>query len=250
VNDQSPAGESPFRDRPPVGEDLALEALRDGELEILGRMPWSSNATFLVDVHHEEVELQGVYKPGRGERPLWDFPDGLFRREAAAYELSSAMGWDLVPPTVVRDGPLGEGSVQLFIPCDFDEHYFHILEDPSRHHTLQRLCAFDVVVNSTDRKGGHCLLDHHGSIWAIDNGLTFHAEFKLRTVIWEWAGDEIPDDIVEDLVKLFETGAPESVGEILRADECEALAFRTRSLVETRRFPTDPSGRRFPWPLI
>lgn len=219
-------------------------------MTVLGRMPWSSNATFLVDVEHDDLDIQGVYKPGRGERPLWDFPSGLYHREAATYELSATMGWGLVPPTVVREGPMGEGSLQLFVPCDFDEHYFRILEDPVHHHTLQRLCAFDVVVNSTDRKGGHCLIDHEGSIWAIDNGLTFHTEFKLRTVIWDWAGDDIPSDIVDDLCELLERGLPASLETTLRPDERDAAIIRARSLVETRRFPTDPTGRRYPWPLV
>jgi uncharacterized repeat protein (TIGR03843 family) len=242
--------ESPFRERPPIDDETAIEALREGQLEVLGRMPWSSNGTYLVDVDHGEVALQGVYKPARGERPLWDFPTGLYTREAAAYELSVALGWDLVPPTIVRDGPLGEGSVQLFVPCNFDETFFDLVDERQHHHTLQRLCAFDVVANSTDRKAGHCLIDAQGSVWAIDNGLTFHTEFKLRTVIWHWAGDNIPGDIIADLAELLDEGVPDMVGATLRRDECEALAFRARSLVETGLFPTDPSGRRYPWPLI
>ncbi len=241
---------TPFRERGPLEDETALRVLRNGEMTIVGRMPWSSNGTFLVDLEHNGVEAQGIYKPLRGERPLWDFPSGLYQREAAAYDLSDALGWDLVPPTIVRDGPLGSGSVQLFVPCDFDEHYFHILEDPRHHHALQRLCAFDVVANSTDRKGGHCLLDRQGSIWAIDNGLTFHHEFKLRTVIWEWAGDDIPGDILADLWALIDEGVPEAVATVLQPQECAAMVFRIRGLVETGVFPTDPSGRRYPWPLI
>ena len=128
--------ESPFRDRGPITTERALELLQDGDVELLGRMPWSSNATFLVDVCHQGELVQGVYKPGAGERPLWDFPDGLYRREEAAFALGEALGWGLVPPTVVRDGPHGEGSVQLFIPTDFDEHYFTLVEDPDHHHCL------------------------------------------------------------------------------------------------------------------
>jgi len=242
--------ESPFRDRDPIDDATALDILGNGEVEILGRMPWSSNATFLVDITLGDQIVQGIYKPRKGEQPLWDFPEGLYTREAASYDLSADLGWDLVPPTIVRDAELGEGSVQLFVPCDYEDHYFHILEDPDQHHTLQRLCAFDVVANSTDRKGGHCLLDEHGGVWAIDNGLTFHEEFKLRTVIWDWAGEDIADDIRTDLAAFLERGVPDKVAAVLDPAERHAVMVRARSLVENGRFPTDPTGRRYPWPLV
>jgi uncharacterized repeat protein (TIGR03843 family) len=188
-------GVSPFRSRPPIATDRALELLRHGEIEVLGRMPYSSNATFLVDVCHEGLLAQGIYKPHRGERPLWDFPSGLFKREAAAFELAEHVGWHLVPPTVVRDGPLGEGSLQLFMPSHFEQHYFTLRDDGDHIEAMQRLCVFDLLANNTDRKSGHVLLGEDGRIWAIDNGLSFHAEFKLRTVIWDFAGEPIPNDI-------------------------------------------------------
>ncbi|HEV8296929.1 MAG TPA: SCO1664 family protein, partial [Acidimicrobiales bacterium] len=175
--------DSPFRSRPPISTKRALVLLAEGEVDVLGRMPYSSNATFLVDVCHDGLLAQGVYKPHRGERPLWDFPSGLYHREAAAFELAEAMGWCFVPPTVVRDGPLGEGSLQLFIPAHFEQHYFTLREVDGNELLLQRLCVFDIIVNNTDRKSGHVLLGEDGCIWAIDNGLSFHAEFKLRTVI-------------------------------------------------------------------
>ena len=201
------ADESPFRPRGPIANRDAELVLTSGEIEILGRMPWSSNATFLVDITHEDQLVQGVYKPHQGERPLWDFPSGLYKREVAAYELSEALGWSMIPPTVLRDGPLGIGSVQLFIPCDFELHYFHFLEDPAHHLTLQRFCAFDIAANSTDRKGGHIVADAQNHLWGIDNGLTFHAEFKLRTVIWDWASEPIPDEIRADLATFAENGS-------------------------------------------
>ncbi|MYI55498.1 MAG: hypothetical protein F4062_00435, partial [Acidimicrobiia bacterium] len=147
-------GESPIRARAPIADAEAVELLLTGELRVLGRLPWSSNATFLVDVSPgedpgAEPALQAVYKPARGERPLHDFPPGLHRREAAAYELSAALGWDLVPPTVVRDGPLGTGSLQLFVLADFEQHYFTLRERAELHPALRRLCAFDVVANAT-----------------------------------------------------------------------------------------------------
>ena len=240
----------PFRARGPIDDSEALEVLANAEIDVLGRMPWSSNATFLVDLDHEGTVLQGIYKPASGERPLWDFPDGLYVREAAAYDLSAALGWDLVPPTIVRDGPMGDGSLQLFVPCDFEQHYFHLLEDPAHHPTLQRLCAFDVVANSTDRKGGHCLIDAQDHIWAIDNGLTFHAEFKLRTVVWDWAGDEVPQGIRDDLEAFLAAPLPASLTDVLDTFERDALRTRARALMENGRFPTDPTGRRFPWPLV
>jgi len=131
------AEESPFRERGPIADDLAEDVLAHGEIEILGRMPWSSNATFLVDVNYRDQLLQGIYKPFQGEQPLWDFPSGLYKREVAAYELSKGLGWRLIPPTVLREGPVGIGSLQLFVPCDYEEPYFHFLEDPSQHEALQ-----------------------------------------------------------------------------------------------------------------
>ncbi len=170
-----------------------LDLLLRGELTIKGRMPWSSNGTYLAAADARGESVDAVYKPRRGERPLWDFPDGLFKREVAAYELSEALGWDIVPLTVLRsEGPLGEGSLQLFVPADFEQHYFTLYEDEQHHDRLRTICAFDLLANNTDRKSGHCLLGEDGQIYAIDNGLSFHHEFKLRTVIWEFGGEPIP----------------------------------------------------------
>ncbi len=241
---------SPFRDRGPIANAHAEQVLETGEVEVLGRMPWSSNATFLVDVCEGDTIVQGVYKPVRGERPLWDFPSGLHKREVASYRLSEALGWSIIPPTVLRDGPLGRGSLQLFVPCDFEQHYFHLLEEERHHHTLQRFCAFDIVANSTDRKGGHLLIDAQDQIWGIDNGLTFHAEFKLRTVIWDWAGEPVPADILDDLQGLLEGGLPDDLAELLDPFESDAVRTRARALVRAGVFPRDPTGRRYPWPMV
>ncbi|WP_420619173.1 SCO1664 family protein [Candidatus Poriferisocius sp.] len=243
--------ESPFRDRPALDDEAAVEILTTGELDVLGRMPWSSNMTFLVDVHSPDSPIvQGVYKPVKGERPLWDFPAGLHKREIAAFELARTLGWDLVPPTVLRDGPLGDGSVQLYVPTDYDEHYFTLREEPAHHRWFQRLCAFDFIINSTDRKGGHILLGHDSRLYAIDNGLSFHCEFKLRTVIWEWAGEPLPDELAEDVTGLLDEGLPENVASLLTLLERDALLTRANALVGEGRFPIDPSGRRHPWPLV
>ncbi len=156
-------------------------------------MPWSSNRTFLTNLCLDDQTANAVYKPASGERPLWDFPDGLYRREVAAYELSEALGWQLVPMTIERDeAPMGTGSLQWFVDADFEQHYFTLIEDERWWPQLERICAFDILANNTDRKSGHCLVDTDGHIWAIDNGLSFHAEFKLRTVIWEFGGEPIP----------------------------------------------------------
>ena len=242
---------SPFRERPALDDEMAVELLTTGELEVLGRMPWSSNMTFLVDVHCPDAPIvQGVYKPVQGERPLWDFPAGLHKREIAAFQLSRELDWDLIPPTVMRDGPLGEGSVQLYVPTDYDEHYFTLREEPVHHQWFQRLCAFDFIINSTDRKGGHILLGDDGRLYAIDNGLSFHCEFKLRTVIWEWAGDPLPTDLAGAVARLLNDGLPADVANLLTLLERDALMTRASALVNEGYFPTDPSGRRHPWPLV
>ncbi|MCH2411675.1 MAG: SCO1664 family protein [Acidimicrobiales bacterium] len=242
--------ESPFRSRPPIDDSDAEEVLRCGEVDVLGRMPWSSNATFLVDVRRGDHLLQGVYKPGRGERPLHDFPPGLFRREAAAWELARQLGWGLIPPTVVRDGPLGEGSFQLYIPCDYDQHFFTLRDDPDHVAALQRLAAFDLVANSADRKGGHVLLGDDGGVWAVDNALCFHHQFKVRTVIWDWGGEPLADDLLVDLGRLADNGLSESLAALLDPFERDAVLTRAAALGEDGVLPFDPTGRRIPWPLL
>ena len=243
--------ESVIRDRPPIETDRALELLTRGDVELRGRMPYSSNATFLVDVADDSLDAQAVYKPTRGERRLWDFPHGLAHREAGAFLMDRALGWGLVPPTVGRaDLPFGEGSLQLFMPAHFDQHYFTLVSEESLRPQFERLCALDVVINSTDRKSGHCLLGTDGAIWAIDNGLSFHAEFKLRTVIWDFAGDELPDEVSDDLRRLLDNGLPSALAETLAPLERAATITRTQALVTAGRFPRDEHGRRWPWPLV
>lgn len=231
-------------------DEEVLALLAEAELVVVGRMPWSSNATFLVEVRGAPRRERAVYKPIRGERPLWDFPPGLGKREVAAYELARALGWDLVPPTVLRDGPLGEGSVQRFIEADFEQHYFTLLEDETLHPQLRRLAVFDIVANNTDRKGGHCLLAPDGRIFGIDHGLAFHEDFKLRTVIWDFGGEPLPDDLASDLAALCEGGVPPVLTTLLTDVECRALLFRARRLLEVGEFPVDTSGRQYPWPLV
>ena len=226
--------------------------LLEGDIALRGRMPWSSNGTFLAEVCHGGETTLAVYKPHRGERPLWDFPDGLYKREVAAYRLSEALGWGIVPETVLREGPLGIGSLQRFVAADFEQHYFTLLEDEDQrwHDQLRRICAFDLIANSTDRKSGHCLLAEDGRIFAIDNGLSFHAEFKLRTVIWEFGGDPVPADVIDEIAAFIAVGLPPDLSELLDPFERDAVLARARAVVAEGRFPIDHTGRRYPWPLV
>ena len=227
-----------------------IEILLHGQVEIVSRMSHSSNATFLVNVTCNDNEVRGIYKPLKGERPLWDFEPGLHRNEVAAYRLSEAMGLGIVPPTVLRDGPFGEGSVQLFVDVDVQQHYFTIFEQrEDLHDQLRAMCAFDIVANNTDRKGGHCLIDAEDHIWAIDHGVCFSPDFKLRTVIWEFGGEELPDNLRAVIQPLIET-VPLEVSALLNSEQVVALQERAQWICEGGAFPIDRSGTRYPWPIL
>jgi len=228
-----------------------VEVLTCGEVELVGRMQWSSNATFLVSVRMGGDGCHAIYKPHRGERPLWDFPGGLYKREAAAWAASEALGWHLVPETVVRpDAPLGEGSLQRFVWGDQEEHYFTLVEDPAHHDRLRRLAAFDIVVNNTDRKAGHCLLGDDNLVWAIDNALCFHVEPKLRTVIWDFAGEPIEDAWRDDLRRLA-AEPPEALNDLLHPSEVALVSRRAVALAGLGELPDPgPDRRPYPWPLV
>ena len=224
--------------------------LESAEVEVEGRMPWSSNATFAVIMRDGATEHRAIYKPLRGERPLWDFEPGLHRRERAAFVLSEALGLHVVPTTVLRDGPFGEGSFQWFVDADHSEHYFTILEQ--RADLAQRLrdiAVFDIAANNTDRKSGHCLLADD-DVWAIDNGLCFAAPFKLRTVIWDFVGEPIPDEVVAALQQIAaEPGA--ALRDLLSVDEIDAMRHRCDRLAAAGVLPEDDTGgQRYPWPLV
>ena len=228
----------------------AFALLTRGRITLRGRMPDSSNATFLAKLELDGAAGLAVYKPVRGERPLWDFPRGLFKRELAAYLLSEALGWGLVPPTVLREGPYGEGSLQLFVSADFDQHYFTLRDNPAHHERLKRICVFDLVANNADRKAGHCLLAPDGVIYAVDNGLCFHVEPKLRTVIWDFGDEPIPQELLDALQRLLAEPLSDALAALLAPAEDEALLRRARVLLKDGRFPTDTSGARYPWPLV
>lgn len=231
----------------------ALTVLSRGQVELQGRLPWSSNATFLVKTCHGGTTIPAVYKPRRGERPLSDFPEGLFLREVAAYLLSEELGWGIVPETVARsDGPLGPGSLQRFVPADFSEHYFTLLQHEEHRPALRTVAAFDLVANNADRKSGHCLLGDDGRIWAIDNGLCFHAQPNLRTVIWDFSGEPLPAPLLADVERVADViSENQGLAELLHPDEVVALARRAARVVKQGTFP-DPgtSHRSYPWPLV
>ncbi len=234
-----------------------LELLQHGTMhEVHGLMPWSSNYTFLVTVQHQETELPAVYKPIQGERPLWDFPHGsLAQREVAAFLVSAALGWHLVPPTVLRDGVYGPGAVQLFIEHDFEEHYFTMRERPPE--VFARIVAFDVITNNADRKAGHVLRDRTDRIWVVDHGLTFHVQPKLRTVLWDFADQPLPPDVQEDLHQLLkalrdsESALVTQLARLISLPEIAAFRGRVTQLLRAGRFPLPSGGRRcVPFPPV
>jgi hypothetical protein len=232
-------------------ETLAL--LETGELEVLGLLPRASNFTFLARVSGGEEQTLAVYKPRSGEAPLWDFPEGsLAAREVAAFVVASDLGWPRVPPTVLRDGPQGTGSVQRFVAFDPDRHYLTMQEE--RPDDFRRVALFDVVVNNADRKSGHCLLAEDGELFVVDHGVCFHEEPKLRTVIWEFAGEPIPPSAASDLegfgARLQADPLRERLRTLLSPAELEATGERLRDLLRSGRFPEPGPGRPFPWPVV
>jgi hypothetical protein len=239
----------------PVGPERAIRLLSRGDMALLGQITPSSNFTFLASVDDGNLRALAIYKPRRGERPLWDFPHGtLCLREVAAYLVSRTLGWPLIPPTVLRDGPHGSGALQLYIDADPEANYFTFHEE--RLPDLLPVALFDTLVNNADRKGGHLLLDRWDRVWAIDNALTFHPEPKLRTVIWDFAGELIPEKYLTGLHQLQEYlahGGPlrEMLIGLLIEEEITALEARLVALLEDAVLPIpDPTRRQIPWPLV
>ena len=225
------------------------------DMELVGILQGASNYTFLARLApHPPGGLNVVYKPARGESPLWDFPAGtLYQREVAAYELSKILGWPPIPPTVVRpQAPHGVGAVQLFVSAD-GRHY--LSERETQRDTWLRVALFDIITNNADRKSGHCLFDAAGHIWVIDHGLTFHSDPKLRTVIWDFSGEPMPGDLcgdVERTLSWLEGGRPRAALEkLLSPQELRTLKHRLRAVLEPRwRFPEPTSPWSVPWPLV
>ena len=231
--------------------DDVLRLLREGELSVEGRLVDASNATLYCTAALDDVAAAVVYKPVRGERPLWDFPDGtLAGREVAAYLVSAATGWDVVPPTVLRDGPFGIGMCQLWV--DVDEQVDLAALARSDHPDLRRMAVFDAVVNNADRKGGHLLPRDDGRVQGVDHGICFSSEDKLRTLLWQWRGEPLTDEAVDVLSSLradLEGRLGEELCEHLTVREVAATTARVDRLLTTRRHPhPSPDWPAIPWP--
>ncbi|HEY3084388.1 MAG TPA: SCO1664 family protein [Candidatus Dormibacteraeota bacterium] len=225
------------------------------DFKVVGLLHGASNYTFLARLGpYEPADIRAVYKPARGESPLWDFDAGtLYKREVAAYELSKVLGWPRIPPTVVRrNAPHGVGAVQLFIEAD-ERHFLGT--NTASSETWIRVALFDVITNNADRKSGHCLFDRDDTVWVIDHGLTFHTDQKLRTVIWDFAGQELPQDLCGDieraLIELERGGLARTLGGLLSPAEIRALKRRLRGALDARwRFPEPTSAWSIPWPPV
>lgn len=243
-------------DRPAMSVAEMLAFLTYATLQPQATMPWSSNATVLCLAEYAEQQGMVIYKPQRGERPLWDFPRGtLCQREAAAFVVSHDLEWNLVPPTVLREGPYGLGSVQLFVDNDEQEHWFTMQESGGYEHYLPQLVLFDAIINNADRKSGHCLKGSDGRLWAIDHGVTFHHEQKLRTVLWDLAGEPIPAALLREVQFFAERLAMRAGGlalldQLLSTVEIDALRRRVDRLVAKGVFPKPSSERSYPWPPV
>ncbi|MFI1017199.1 SCO1664 family protein [Streptomyces sp. NPDC020965] len=273
----------PAPERIPPGSLTSLDLLARGELTVRGRVREASNAVLFCSVSYEGEDASCVYKPVAGERPLWDFPDGtLAQREVAAYEISEALGWGLVPPTVLRDGPYGRGMVQLWIETDPGPagSLLALVEDEepadgwkavglaevgegrtallvhADDARLRRLAVLDAIINNGDRKGGHLLPAPGGALYAIDHGVTFNVDDKLRTLLWGWAGEPLTAEAVsalDSLAAALADGGPlvTRLAELLTAAEVTAVRARVAGLRETRTHP-EPSGQwpPIPWPPV
>ena len=243
-----------------VSEAILRKVFSDlsyGQITPLGLFQSGNNYTFLVRIENELGEqCMGIYKPFCGEAPLSDFPEGaLYKREVASYLVSEALGWEFIPPTVIRDGPYGIGSLQLYIEHNPEENYFTLRGTHNKE--FQKICLFDWVTNNADRKGGHCLLGVNGKIWGIDHGLTFNVLEKLRTVIWEYSGEPISIELQKDLKKLYvqvtnHSTLLKSLNDLISLEELQSFVERLDQIVGNAIFPQlDLTGRRsWPYPLL
>ena len=248
---------SPFSDpdrsgyngrNPADSEQSGFDLLRNGEFVTCELTPLGSNYTFLASLHWGDRDGQAIYKPRDGEVPLWDFPRGtLYKREYGAYLLSRALGWDFIPPTIIRDGPYGIGSVQQYVDHDPRLNYYTLSEADAEE--LRMIACFDLVANNTDRKANHVLVDGNGKLWGIDQGLTFHADTKIRTVIWDFGGEPIPDYYLDSLTQLagqlnHPEGMLRELLELLLPEEVQALHQRVQWVLTERAYPGLPGRRR------
>ena len=235
------------------GDLTDLDLLCRGEFLSCELTPAGSNYTFLAELSLNGRSGHAIYKPRKGEIPLWDFPGGtLYKRECAAYLLSRILGWHFIPLTIIRDGPHGVGSAQLFIDHDPRENYYTISRetlDDADADRLRMMCCFDLVANNTDRKANHVLRGYDGKLWGIDQGLTFHADTKIRTVIWDFGEEPIPDHLLEPLRRLCgemlsPTGDVAELLTLLDAEEARALMQRLQWVLQDGVFPGIPGLRR------
>lgn len=239
-----------------MNKSALLKALQNGNLDLQGQFIRGSNYTYLARLEYLDINIKVVYKPTRGEQPLWDFPPStLAKREVAAYLVSEALGWELVPPTVYRrKAPMGPGSVQQYIEHDPNYHYFNFNDEDKQR--LRPTVLFDLLINNADRKGSHVIIDDTRHIWLIDHGVCFHVDEKLRTVIWDFAGEVIPPDLLDCLkhfqIQLYpESEIYASLSPYLKAGEIQALAIRSAQLLKERNFPLPSDDRRvYPWPPV
>lgn len=242
---------------PAFDKKRALVALQKGQVALSGQFVHGSNYTFLVKITYDSQEYPAVYKPSRGEQPLWDFPQGtLSRREVAAFLISEALQWELVPPTIYRRNiPLGAGSLQLFI--DHDPEYQYFTFKPQDRQRLRPVALFDILINNADRKGGHILIDAQDHLWLIDHGISFHTDDKLRTVIWDFAGEDIPAQYAKEMHALLadlenpHAPLPGELSKLLSQGEIRALITRGRKMLASGCFPQPAEDRRpYPWPPV
>ena len=230
-----------------------IETLRLGKITDLTVIPQGSNGTYLASVTMGMHSCSAIYKPRQEEKPLWDFTSGtLYKREYASYLLATALGWDIIPPTVIRNGPLGEGSLQLFLQVERESNYFTLSELHVR--AFQTIAVFDYITNNADRKAGHCLLGQKNKIWSIDHGLTFHHEFKLRTVMVEFWGTEIPIDLITDLQRLSDQLTAKGqvhtdLSGLLAESEMSMLEKRLKTILREPTIPSLSTSHNIPWPL-
>ncbi len=239
----------------PVKLETLLRVLQEGKIEVQGLLPNGSNYTFFAMVSQADMRTFAVYKPTRGEQPLWDFPEEtLAFREVAAYLTSEALGWAFVPPTVYRtNGPHGPGSLQYYVQAQPDCHYFTFSEAEKAE--LPRVALFDLLVNNADRKGGHILKDTHNKLWLIDHGICFNTQPKLRTVVWDFGGQAIPDPLLDDLAEFRkrlddDKDLKEAFASLLSGAEINAVRRRADRLLAARKFPEPGPGRNYPWPPL
>lgn len=238
-----------------LSPDEVLRRLNAWDIDAIGLHPDGSNYVFVIRLIEGDSEIYGIYKPSSGERPLRDFPYGtLHNREWAAFRVASALGWPNVPPTVIREGPHGIGSVQLYIDADFSRHYFN--ERENRLEQYEPVAAFDVLINNADRKGGACLIDSNETIWAVDHGLTFNPLARRRSVMFEFNAMPYPEPVMDDLRNLrgvlncTQSDLTRELQEVLEEHEVESLIRRCDEMIESGQFPTLDPNYNVPWPMV